>query len=59
MWKSLIVTLTLVAASAVAAPAMQGPSMVAFRQQSPDQSTGPYNPNAPQGGATAQGWPAA
>jgi hypothetical protein len=59
MWKSLIAALVIAAAWPTAAPAMQGASSVAFRQPSPDQSTGPYNPNAPQGGTTAQGWPAA
>jgi len=59
MWNGLILALALAAAWPVAGPAIEGRSLVAFRQPSPDQSTGPYNPGAPQGGPTAQGSPAA
>jgi hypothetical protein len=59
MPKSLIMALTLMAAWPITVPALQIESTVAFREPSPDRSTGPYNPNAPQGGPTARGMAAA
>jgi hypothetical protein len=59
MHKRLIVALALMAAWPITAPALQVDSTVAFREPSPDRSTGPYNPNAPQAGPAAQGMAAA
>jgi hypothetical protein len=59
MWKSLIIVFAafaLVAALLVAiAPSQRGAAMLAFGSSSPDQSTGPYNPNSPLADRLAQG----